>query len=92
MKPIEKRTFVHRFSGGIVCRMTVTAAGPVCEWSKRPKMTRRFRAEYRAWQHQVMQTVADETGKRILQMVETRPGKWEALTVEPRKPNSEDAG
>jgi hypothetical protein len=67
-----KRTFQHRFGGGVTCELTIDSenltAGKThivaCVWSgSGPKL--RHVAEYKRWMHSINETVAAETGLPI---------------------------
>lgn len=82
-----ERTFIHRFKGKIVCEMTVSADRGIlsARWSRRPKPSPRFFREYLSWQREVLQAVADESGRSIIQLVQVGPTRWTRLTATPRK-------
>ena len=84
------RTFRHRFKGGIISELAVDleriAAGAAdgyrrCEWSARPQP--RVIPEYRRWILSVWQHIADETGLRVMELLQTKPHVWEAWMFEP---------
>jgi hypothetical protein len=86
-----KRTFQHRFRGGVVATMTVDPAftpGAVhvvcCEWSRRPKP--RVIPEYVRWVHTINELIATETGKKILHIFTFPGNRFEAWVYEPNKP------
>ena len=82
-------TFRHRFKGGITCELAVDleriaarATGPMrCELSAKPKP--RVIAEYRRWILSVWQFVADETGLKLMELLQVKPRLWEAWSFEP---------
>jgi hypothetical protein len=55
-----------------------------CEWSTRPKP--RVIPECRPWILSVWQHIADETGLKLMQLLQTRPRLWEAWSFEPGRP------
>jgi hypothetical protein len=87
--PPRVRAFRHRFRGGITCKLSVDldrlaakATGPMrYEWSARPKP--RVIPEYRRWILSVWQLVADETGLKLMELLQTGPRLWEAWVFEP---------
>ena len=86
------REFRHRFRGGITCKLAVDldriAAGETgylrCEWSARPKA--RVIPEYRHWILSVWQFVADETGLKLMELLQVERRVWEAWVFEPGCP------
>jgi hypothetical protein len=52
-----------------------------CEWSAKPKP--RVIAEYRRWILSVWQFVADETGLKLMELLQVKPRLWEAWSFEP---------
>ena len=52
-----------------------------CEWSERPKL--RVVAEYRQWTLSVWQRVADETGLKVMEALQSAPRLWELWVFEP---------
>jgi len=83
------RAFKHHFKGGITCelavdldRLAAKATGPMrYEWSARPKP--RVIPEYRRWILSVWQFVADETGLKLMELLQVKPRLWEAWRFEP---------
>ena len=74
--PSRIRTFRHRFKGGVTCKLAVDldklaakAADPMrCQWSQRPKP--RVIPEYRRWILSVWQHIADETGFKLMELLQ----------------------
>jgi hypothetical protein len=86
------RTFRHRFKGGITCelavdldRLAARATGPMrYEWSEGPKP--RVIPEYRRWILSVWQHIADETGLKLMELLQVKRRVWEAWVFEPGRP------
>lgn len=87
----EKKTFVHRFKGGIACEMTVSPKLGIrsANWSRRPKMTGGFFREYLRWQRQVIESLANDSGQSIAQMVQVGPDRWTMLSARPQGESTE---
>lgn len=83
------RTFRHCFAGGVTCEIAVNleriaakATGPMrCEWSERPKP--RVIPKYPRWILSVWQHIADETGLKLMELLQVKPRLWEAWSFEP---------
>ncbi len=88
------QTYIHRFSNGLTVKATIDSAkvmrgdrdALIFYWSRTP--TRAENAgmleEYRAWKNIVIQRVADETGMRILDLVQVGPNDWLPRAFEPK--------
>ena len=91
-------TFHHRFKGGITATVTyeiddlcTTAHRDRvklvrCEWSEKPTM--RILREYVRWNHSVFEQLANLSGAKIMDVIQTGRGPlgWEAWVYEPGKP------
>ena len=81
--------FSHKFKGGCTCTMTVDldllaakeADHVRCEWSSKPGA--RVIPEYRMWILSVWQRVANITGFRLMELLQTKRNVWEAWLFEP---------
>lgn len=87
MRPL---TFTHAFQTGGLCA-TLTffpdgvlageADGLVCNWNREPAQDQvaQLLPEYLAWRAECFQTIANETGMRVLGFVQTEPQRgWAA--------------
>ena len=86
--PPRVRAFRHRFravspqASVDLSRFAAKATGPMrYEWSARPKP--RVIPGCRRWILSVSQLVADETGLKLMEELQTGPRLWEAWVFEP---------
>ena len=85
-----KRTFQHRFKGGITATMTVddnytpgTTHILAIEWSRKPKA--RIIPEYMRWCHSINELIATEVGTKIMHVFQL-PKETQAWVYEPNRP------
>lgn len=76
------RIFRHRFKGGITCEVTINLDKLHLrfEWSERPKP--RVISEYRRWILSVLQGVANETGLKLMELLQVKRRVWECWVFE----------
>lgn len=86
-----KRTFQHKFKGGVTATMTVDdqfAPGSShirsIEWSATPKQN--IIPEYMRWVHSVNEFMATKIGGRILHVFQLPGDRFESWAYEPNKP------
>ena len=92
------QTYAHRFSNGLTVKTTIDSAKVArgdrdalnFHWSRTPTRAEieELRGEYVEWKNGVMQRLADETGMRILDIVQIGPNDWLPREFIPQ-PNAE---
>lgn len=88
---MKSHIYAHKFSvGGLCATMTVypgaaTGKGIVVNWNRRPtsEQVEAIMPEYLEWKRDCIQTLADETGLRILDVTQTGPNECLARDFEP---------
>lgn len=88
------QNYLHRFSNGLTVKATIDSAKVMrgdrdalnFYWNRPPTHaeTDEMREDYLAWKNIVMQRVADETGMRILDLVQVGPNDWLPRQFEPQ--------
>lgn len=88
------QTYIHRFSNGLTVQATIDSANVMRAdrgainfyWNRTPTRAENdaLQEEYIAWKNIVMQRVANETGKRILDLVQVGPNSWLPRAFEPQ--------
>ena len=88
------QTYIHRFSNGLTVKATIDSAKVArgdrdalnFYWSRTPTRAEKaeMREEYLAWKNIVIQRVADETGMRILDLVQVGSNDWLPRAYEPQ--------
>ena len=90
------QTYAHRFSNGLTAQTTIDSAkvarGDMDAlnfiWSRTPTRAENegMREEYIEWKNSIMQRVADDTGMRILDIVQIGPNEWAPREFIPQPP------
>lgn len=95
------QTYCHTFRNGLSVQVTVDAprvlGGDMGAfnfiWNRTPSAAENaeIQAEYIGWKNQIMQRFSDETGLRILDLVQVGPNDWlpRAFEPQPRAPGTE---
>lgn len=88
------QTYIHRFSNGLTVKATIDSAKVArgdrdalnFYWSRTPTRAENdaLQEEYIAWKSIVMQRVSNETGMRILDLVQVGPNDWLPRAFEPQ--------
>lgn len=88
------QTYIHTFKRGLTVRVTLdparatsgqTGGFDFC-WSRRPTPAEHeeMLPEYLHWKSIILQHFADDTGLRILDLVQVGPNDWLPRTFEPQ--------
>ena len=70
-------TFRHRFKGGVTCEMTVDLDKLAARESDY------VCCEYRRWMLSVWQHIANETGLKLMELLQVKEHLWEAAVFKP---------
>jgi hypothetical protein len=91
--PARLHRWSHNFGRGLICTAVLEGEGLTCHWSARPPVENRgFAKAHLRWMRHLTSQAAAVLGKRIVQLIETAPGRWTTIVGEPPAGAAKNAG